>query len=192
MIGCVRPLLVLALLALEFQKGIDLAGKHRQLAARQVERVVAGGAEKRPVVRDDQAGRPVASQEMLEQNLRAQVEEVRRLVEQQQVRLVQQQGRQLDARLPAAGELGDRAVEVRPFQLELPGHFAALPVGLAAVAHQEFERRFARQKRIVLPQIAQPQAAVADDFAAVEFFFAEQNAQQRALAGPVAADEARP
>ena len=51
----------------------------------------------------------IVSQEVLQQDLRAQVEEVRRLVEQQQVRLVQQQGRQLDARLPAAGELGDRA-----------------------------------------------------------------------------------
>ena len=94
---------------------------------------------------------------MLEQNLRAQVEEVRRLVEQQQVRLVQQQGRQLDARLPAAGELGDRAFEIGPLQLELPGHFAALPVGLAAVAHQELEGRLAGQKRIVLPQVAEPQ-----------------------------------
>ena len=31
---------------------------------------------------------------------------------------------------------------------------------------------------------------MADDLAAVEFLFAEQDAQQRALAGPVAADEA--
>ena len=49
-------------------------------------------------------------------------------------------------------------VEVGPLQLELPGDFAALPVGLAAVAHQEFERGLAGQKRIVLAQVAQPQA----------------------------------
>ena len=30
---------------------------------------------------------------------------------------------------------------------------------------------------------------MADDFAAVEFFLAEQDPQQRAFAGPVAADE---
>ncbi len=30
---------------------------------------------------------------------------------------------------------------------------------------------------------------MADDFAAVEFFLAEENPQQRAFAGPVAADE---
>ena len=63
-----------------------------------------------------------------------------------------------DARLPAAGELGDRAFEVRPLQLELPGDLAALPVGLAAVAHQEFEGGLAGQERIVLAQVAQPQA----------------------------------
>ena len=186
----VRPLVVLAALLLVFQKGVDLAGKHRQLAARQVERVAARRAQERPVVRDDQAGLGKVPQKMLEQDLRAQVEEVRRLVEQQQVRFVQQQGRQLDARLPAAGELGDRPFEIGAFQLELAGDFAAFPVGLAAVAHQKLERRFARQERIVLAQIAQPQLGMADDLALVELFFAQQDAQQRALAGAVAADEA--
>ena len=80
--------------------------------------------------------------------------------------------------------------EVGPLQLELPGDFAAFPVGLAAVAHQEFEGGLAGQKGIVLAQIAQPQVRMADDFAAVEFFLAEQDAEQRAFAGPVAADEA--
>ena len=61
--------------ALIFQKGVDLAGKHRQLAARQIERVAAGGAQKGPIVRDDQARLAKFAQEMLEQNLRAQVEE---------------------------------------------------------------------------------------------------------------------
>ena len=88
--GGVRPLVVLAPLALEFQKGVDLAGKHRQLAARQIERVAAGGAQKGPVVRDDQAGLLIVAQKMFQQNLRPQVEKVRRLVEQQQIRLVQQ------------------------------------------------------------------------------------------------------
>ncbi len=146
--------------------------------------------EKRPIVRDDQAGLLVVPQKVLEQNLRAQVEEVRRFVEQQQVRLVQQQRRQLHARLPAAGEFDDRPFEIGPLELELAGHFAAFPVGLAAVAHQKFEGRFARQKRIVLPQIAEPQLRMADDFAPLEFFFAQQHAEQRALAGAVAADEA--
>ena len=187
--GVVRAFLVLAFLALEFQKRIDLAGKGRQFAPGQIERVVAGGAEKRPIVGDDQARRPMALQEVLQENLGAQVEKVRRLVEQQEIRLVQQQGRQLHARLPAAGELGDGAFQVGALQLELPGDFAAFPVGLAAVAHQEFEGGLPGKKGIVLTQIAQAQARMADDFAAVEFFLAEQNPEQRAFAGAVAADE---
>ena len=106
--GGVRALVMLAALALILQKGIDLAGKHRQLAARQIERVVAGRGEEGPIVRDDQAGFSITAEKVFQQDLRAQVEKVRRFVEQQQVRLVQQQGRQLHARLPAARELGDR------------------------------------------------------------------------------------
>ena len=126
---------------------------------------------------------------MLQEDLRAQVEKVRRLVEQQQVRLVQQQGGQFDARLPTAGELGNWAFEIIPFELELPGDFAAFPIGLAAVAHEEIVRRFARQERIVLPQVSEPQLGMPHDFAGIELDIAEQHAQQRALAGPVAADE---
>ena len=129
-------------------------------------------------------------QEVLQQDLRAQVEEVGRLVEQQQVRLVEQQGGELHARLPAAGEPRDRPAQIVPLDLEFAGHLAAFPLGLAAITDQEFERSFARQKRIVLAEIAQAEAGMTEDFAAVELFFAQQNAQQRALARPVAADEA--
>ena len=80
--------------------------------------------------------------------------------------------------------------EIGAFQFELPGHFAAFPFGLAAVAHQEVEGRFAGQKGIVLPQIAQPQLGMADHLARVEFFLAQEHAQQRTLARAVAADEA--
>ena len=45
-------------------------------------------------------------------------------------------------------------------------------------------------KRIVLPQIAEPQLAAADDFAGVEFFVAQQDAAERRFAGAVAADQA--
>ena len=129
-------------------------------------------------------------QEMLQQHLRAQVEKVGRLVEDQQVRIVQQQGGQLGARLPAAGELADRAVEHRVGKLKLPGDLAAAPIGLAAVAHQELADRLAGEERIVLPQVAEPQLAAADDLAGVEFLVAQQDAAERRLAGPVAADEA--
>jgi hypothetical protein len=188
--GFVRAFLMLAFLALEFQKGIDLAGKGGQLAPGQVERVVTRGGKKRPIVGDDQTRRPMTSKEVFQENLGAQVEEVRRLVEQEEVRLVQQKSSQLEARLPAPGELRDGPVQVGPLQLELPGDFAAFPVGLAAVAHQEAEGGFVGQKRVVLPQITQAQARMADDFAAVEFFLTEQDAEQGAFAGAVATDEA--
>ena len=126
---------------------------------------------------------------MLEQDLRAQVEKVRRLVEQEQRGLVEEQGGELDAGLPASRELLHGAGEMLRFQLELAGHLAALPVGLAAVAHQEVERRFTGQEGIVLAEIAELEPGMADDLTGVEFLLPEDDPQERALAGTVAADE---
>ena len=100
----VHAFVVLAPFLLILPIGVDLPGIHRQLAAREVERVVASGAQKRAIVRDDQASLVKVPEEVLEQDLGAQVEKVGRFVEQQQVRRVKQQRRQLDPRLPAAGE----------------------------------------------------------------------------------------
>src|ERR1035441_676350 len=111
---------------------------------------------------------------MFEKNLGAQIEEVRRLIEQEKIRLVQEECRQLDAGLPAAGELGDGAVEVGALEFELPGDFAALPVRFAAVAHQIVEGALAGHEWIVLPQVAQAQAGMANDLAAVEFFLDQE------------------
>ena len=108
----IRSLIVLAAFALVFQKGIDLPGIHREFPARQIERVTACRAEKRPVVRDDEAGLGVMPQKVFEQNLRSQIEEVGGLVEQEQVGFMEQKGRELDARLPASRELREGAVEV--------------------------------------------------------------------------------
>src|SRR6185312_12962837 len=52
----VRAFVVLALLGLIVEEGVDLSGIHRQLAARELERVAAGGPEKGAVVRNEQAG----------------------------------------------------------------------------------------------------------------------------------------
>ena len=101
-----------------------------------------------------------------------------------------EEGGELDAGLPAAGELADGALELRGLELELAGDFAALPVGLGAIAHQKLKRRLAGEKRVVLPQVAQPQPGEANDVAGVEFLFAEDDPQEGALAGAVAADEA--
>ena len=105
---------MLALLGLEAEEGVDLPWKDGELAVGEVERLVAGGGEEGPVVGDDKAGFLVAAEEVLEEDLRPQVEEVRRLVQEQQRRLVEEQRRELDARLPAAGELGDDALLPAP------------------------------------------------------------------------------
>ena len=55
----------------------------------------------------DDAG-PERPQEMLQQNLCSQIQKVGGFVQQQQIGLVQQKGRQLDSRLPASGQLGYR------------------------------------------------------------------------------------
>src|SRR5688572_16482499 len=126
---------------------------------------------------------------MLKENLRSQVEKIRRFVEQQQVRLVEQQGGQFEPRLPAAGELGHRPLQVVSLELELPGDFATFPVGLAAVAEQKSNGCFLGQKRIVLAQVSEAQIGMPNDLAAVELLFTQDRAEQRALAGAVAADK---
>ena len=76
---------------------------------------------------------------------------------------MQQEGGELQPRLPPAGELRDRAVEVRPLQLELPGDLAAPPVRLPAVPHQEPEGGLPGQERVVLAEVTQPQTRVAEN-----------------------------
>ena len=80
--------------------------------------------------------------------------------------------------------------EVGALQLELPGHFAAFPVGLAAVAHQKFERGLVGQKGIVLAQIAEPQLGWRMTSPLSSSSSPSRIAQQGAFAGAVAADEA--
>ena len=88
--GGIGPLFVQPSLHLKFQEGVDLAGEHRQLAAGEVERGTACSTKKRPVVRDDEAGLVIMAEEVLQQDLGAKIQEVRRLVKQQQIRFVQQ------------------------------------------------------------------------------------------------------
>ena len=57
------------------------------------------------------------------------------------------------------------AIQRGALDLELPCNLPALPVGLAAVALEETENRLAGEKRVVQPQIADAEAAMADDLA---------------------------
>lgn len=83
-----EPLLLLVL-----EEGIDRARVGGELPERQIERAIAGGPQEGPVVRDDEAGLLVAPQKMLEEDLRAEVEEVGRLVEEKERGLVEQKRR---------------------------------------------------------------------------------------------------
>src|SRR5262249_5106463 len=138
----------------------------------------------------DQARGPMTVEKVLQKDLGAQIEKVRRLVEQEEIGFVEQESGELDAGLPAAGELGDRTFERCAFQFKLPGDFAALPGRLATIAHQEFEGRFIWEKWIMLPQVAQAKAGMANDLSAVEFFLSQDDPQERALAGTISANEA--
>src|SRR4051794_13422120 len=102
--------------------------------------MAAGCSQEGPVVRHDQTGFLIVAKKVFEQNLRPQIEKVRRLVKEQQIWLMKQERRELDARLPTAGEFVQWPFEVGALDLELAGDFTALPVGLAAVTHQELER----------------------------------------------------
>ena len=188
--GGIGPLDVFALFLLELEIGVDLPREDGQFPVGEVEGLVASGGKEGPVVGNDQAGFLVAAEEVLEEDLRPQVEEVGRFVEEEEGRLVEEQRGELDAGLPSAGELADRALELRGLELELAGDFAALPVGLGAIAHQKLKRRLAGEKRVVLAEIPEAQPGEADDVAGVELLFAEDDPQEGALAGAVAADEA--
>ena len=102
---------------------------------------------------------------------------------------MQQQGRQLDASLPTAGQSLHRAVQVMSLEFKLGRHFAALPIRLTTVANQKIHRRFARLKRIMLTQVANTQMRRPHDGATVHFLIPEENSQQRRLTGPIATDE---
>ena len=84
-----------------------------QRAQRQVGDARHDGVEEEAVVRDEDDRVRVGDEVLLEPVARVEIEVVGRLVEQQQVRLAEQQLRERDAHLPAAGERLGRPLEVR-------------------------------------------------------------------------------
>lgn len=102
---------------------------------------------------------------------------------------MEQQRRELDAGLPTAGERLQRTVKIVSLDFKFPGDFAAFPIRLAAVAHQELEGGFAREERIVLLEVADFQSRMADDLPRIEFVLAENASQQGRFARAVSSDE---
>ncbi len=161
------------------QERADLAGEHRQLTAGKLQRLRTGRIEEGPIVADNQGRFVEISKKMLEQDLGPQVQEVRRLVQHQQVGVVQQQRRQLDSGLPSTRKLFDRPLQIRSLQLKLTCDLSTSPFRLVAVPHQKIERRLSCLKGIVLTQVTDSQRWVVDDFPLFQLLIPKQNPQQR-------------
>jgi hypothetical protein len=83
----------------------------------------------------------------------------------------------------------DGSIQIISLDLKFPGDLAAFPVGLAAVAHQKFQRGFSRKEGVVLAEVPDAEPGMADDFSGIQLFLAEDATQEGRFAGTVAADE---
>ncbi len=136
--------------------------------------------------------RGIARDERLETPHGIEVEMVRRLVEHEPVRLLEQGAREQRARALAAGELAERSVEIDFRELEAVQRRPHLPLGGVAARHCFIERGAQRRGaafRCVLREITEPALAGTHDRAAVGLVDAGQDAHQRRLPGPVRPDE---
>ena len=116
---------------------------------------------------------------MLQQDLCAQVQEVGRFVQHQEIGIVQQQRGQLHACLPTTRKGFHGPIQVGTFDLKLSGNFSATPIGLLTVADQKIHGRFALLKRIVLPEVADSQRRMVNHITRLQFFGPHDGAQER-------------
>ena len=119
------------------QEGVVVAGEDVEFAVGDVGHVVDDGVHEGAVVADHEHGAAVALEEVLQPAHALQVEVVGRLVEQQQVRLAQEQLGQRDAHLPAARELVGGARHVRLVEAQAEEHAVRLAFNVVAVAGLE-------------------------------------------------------
>ncbi len=86
------------------RESVVIAGIERELAPLEMENVVDDVVEEIALVADHDEAAAIGLEERFEPERRLEIEMVRRLVEQQQVRLREQQSGEGDAHAPAAGE----------------------------------------------------------------------------------------
>jgi hypothetical protein len=99
--GChVDPLVMFAPLRQVFQIDVDITGKHRQLPAAQLERMGAAALQEGPVVGNDQTATAKILEKVLQQHLGPQIEKVGRFIQNQHIRIMQQQRGQFHPGLP--------------------------------------------------------------------------------------------
>jgi hypothetical protein len=128
-------------------------------------------------------------EEVLQEQLSTQVQEVRGLVEDQEVGIPQEQRRQLHPRPPPSGQLRHGPFQVSALDLETARHLSASPVGLARVPLEKGNHRFARQEGIVLFEISESQVPSPHHLPAVQILVPDQDPTQGGLARAVAADD---
>jgi hypothetical protein len=142
-------------------------------------------------VRDEDGG----AVELLERGLelldRVDVEVVRRLVEQQEVRALQHQEEEPQARLLASREQPCRPTRLLVGEQELCEPRHRLTLAASVVRADDFDRRPIRKRRLgVLRQVADPDRRADPAHAFGRLELADQELHQDALPGAVLADDA--
>ena len=145
------------------------------------------------VVRDQEDGAGIRLQIALEPEQGVDVEMVGRLVEQQQVRLAEQEPRQRHAHRPAAAERVHRALEVGHLEAEPhedrlgPRHEPALR--LREIGGRAGEHGLLGDRRVLLRQIADRGAALERQRPAVRLLDAQQDLEERRFSRAVGAHQ---
>ena len=103
------------------------------------------------VMADEQHAAPIVAQERLEPLRHADIEMVRRFVEEEEIRLTHERLREADARLLPAGEMLDVFLEILLREAESERHAAqAALVVVAAEALEAVERTAVRRERLLV------------------------------------------
>ena len=134
----VRGFQLLAPLRLLRQILVVVAGVEEDLLVPDLDRLLHRHIEKVAIVRDQHERVRIVVEILFQPVARFEIEMVGRLVEQQQVRFLQQQLRQRDAHLPAAGELVGQPRPVFFAEAETSQHRSDFGLDRVAVARPEF------------------------------------------------------
>jgi hypothetical protein len=172
-------------------------------AGAKLEHASAEGVQKSAIVRDDDEAARVTRQIILEPEEGFEIEMVRRLVKEEEGGFGDEEAGEVGAHDPAAGEGFGELVGVVGFEAEAIEDFAGarfegvvdVVVVLGGLqffaAGRDVEDGFVAGGRGFLGQVAEVGAAFPLDGAGVGFLFAEDEAEERGLAGAVGADEAQ-
>ena len=173
-------------------------------AGAQLEHAGAEGVEERAIVRDDDEAAGIAGEVFLEPQQRLEIEMVRRLVEQQERGLGDEQAREVRAHHPTAGESLRELVGVAFLEAEAGEDFLGprlervvdVEVVLSRLeflaARRDVQDRLLARGRALLREKAEVRAALPLDRAGVGALLTEDEPEERGLARTVGPDEPEP